>query len=147
MVDLEAVTTFVHVAAYQAPWGSFNKRCMTVESNSWTTLLVLRLPSSGNVSARYCWNGSMLIVFGSFILARFYNRSREGDWSVALQPWCVRAKPSMIYDPAFSAHAGPLSNRIGRLIDPLSDSACHRPVLNRADQFIIRWTVNKRVNG
>jgi len=57
------------------------QQALTVESNSqWTTPLVLCLPSSGNVSARYCWNGSMLIVFGSFILARFYDCTREGDW-------------------------------------------------------------------
>jgi len=42
------------------------QQTLTVESNSWNTPLVLRLPSLGNVSARYCWNGSMLIASGSF---------------------------------------------------------------------------------
>ena len=36
---VKAVNTSVRVVAYQAPWWSFNKRNLTVESNSWTTLL------------------------------------------------------------------------------------------------------------
>jgi len=43
----------------------------------------------------------------------------------------VCAKPS-------SARAGLLSNFAGRLIDPVSDSAHPRPVLNQANRFIIR---------
>ena len=53
-------------------------------------------------------------------------------------------KPSSARAGLLSDRAGwlidPLSNRTGRLIDPLSDSARPRPVLNRADQFIIRLT-------
>jgi len=33
------------------------QQALTVESNPWTTPLVLRLPSSANFSAGYCWNG------------------------------------------------------------------------------------------
>ena len=43
----------------------------------------------------------------------------------------LRAKPS-------SARAGPLSDSAGRLIDPVSDCVCPRPVYNLVD---------KRVNG
>ena len=68
------------------------QQTLTVESNSWTTPLVLHLPSLGNISARYCWNGSMLIASGRFILACLYNRTREGDWSVTIDRprghWC-----------------------------------------------------------
>ena len=46
----------------------------------------------------------------------------------------------LLYKTTSSARAGPLSIRAGRLIDPLSDSARPRPVLNRADRFIIRLT-------
>ena len=53
-------------------------------------------------------------------------------------------KPSSARAGPLSNRAGrfidPLSNRAGRLIDPLSDSARPRPVLNRADRFIIRLT-------
>jgi len=120
------------------------QQALTVESNSWTTPLVLRLLPSGNVSARYCWNGSMLIVSGSFILACFYNRTRESNWSVPID--CPQGPCSLVL---LISHAGPLSDRAGwlitrlsnctgRLIDPLSDSAHSRPVLNQADQFIIQ---------
>jgi len=51
----------------------------------------------------------------------------------------LSAKPS-------SARAGPLSNRIGRLIDPLSDSAHPRLVLNQADRFIYN-PVEQLTNG
>jgi len=76
-------------------------QALTVESNSWTTPLVLRLLSSGNVSERYCWNGSMLIASGSL-----------SNWSVTVDrpwgPWCYCNKPS-------SARAGLLSDRAGLL--------------------------------
>ena len=63
--------------------------------------------------------------------------------TLALEPWCV-----LTYNPS-STCAGPLSNHLsrlidplsncaGRLIDPISDSARPRPVLNRADWFIIQ---------
>ena len=106
------------------------QQALTVESNSWTTLLVLRLPCSGNFLARYCWNGSMLTVSSSFILARLYNCTREGDWLIS-DHWPLSAKPS-------STGAGPLSNCAGQLIDPLSDSVRPWRGLNRADRFIIR---------
>ena len=114
------------------------QQALTVEFNSWTTPLVLHLLSWGNYSARYCWNRSMLIVSGGFILARFYNRTREGDWSVTVDPSVlshpVHARPTF-WPPQLTEL---LSNCAGRLIDPLSDSASPRLVLNRADQFIIR---------
>ena len=67
---------------------------------------------------------------------------------VIYKPSSARAGPlsnraDRLIDP-LSNRAGrlidPLSNRAGRLIDPLSDSARPRPVLNRADRFIIRLT-------
>ena len=84
------------------------QQALTVESNSWTTPLVLHLPSLVNVLARHCWNGSMLIVFGNFILTCFYNRTREGDWSVTVVMTLesLGAKPSI-------ARAGLLSNLTG----------------------------------
>ena len=55
----------------------------------------------------------------SFILARFNNRKTD-MWRQLISdhspPWSERAKPS-------STCAGPLSNRAGRLIDPVFDSA------------------------
>ena len=80
------------------------QQVMTVESNSWTTLLVLRFLSSGNFSVRYCWNGSMLIVSGtcSFILARFHVSYTWGDWPVTVDP-SVLSHPALQHmcKPAF----------------------------------------------
>ena len=103
------------------------QQALTVESNLWTTLLVLHLPSLGNVSARYCWNGSMLIVSGSFILASFIIVHVNVDHPrgpCSSHPVHVQARFLMTWQC--------------RLIDSLSDSACPWPVINRADQFIIQ---------
>jgi len=125
------------------------QQALTVESNSWTTPLVLRLLSSGNYSASYCWNHSMLIVYDRFILARFYNRTREGDWSVTVDPSVlshpVHARPT--FWPCQLTE--PLSNCAGQLIDPLSHSTSPLtgfklgwPVYNPIEQLTNGPTVN-----
>ena len=102
---------------------------LTVKSNSWTTRLVLRLPSSGNVSERYCWNGSMLIASGSL-----------SDWSVTVDrprgPWCY-------YKPS-SARAGPLSDHAGLLTRSLTLTVFKsgRPVYNPVERLTNGSTVN-----
>ena len=78
------------------------QQALTVESDSWITPLVLLLLSLGNVSARYCWNGSMLIVSGSFILACFYNCTCESDWSVPID--CSQGPCSLVLLISHPAH-------------------------------------------
>jgi len=59
-------------------------------------------------------------------------------------PWCYYNTSCPVHVQARFLVRGrlidPLSNRVGQLIDPLSDSARPRPVLNQADRFIIRLT-------
>ena len=115
---------------------------LTVKSNSWTTPLVLCLPSSGNVSERYCWNGSMLIASGSL-----------SDWSVTVDrpwggPWCY-------YNKLSSARACLLSDRAGLLTRFLTVQAglltrsltltvfkSGRPVYNPVERLTNGSTVN-----
>ena len=104
------------------------QQALTVESNSWTTPLVLRLPSSGNVSARYCWNGSILVASFSHIVIIVRLTLISDRWpplrALLRGATCVRSRPAHV-----QAHCRTswlidlLSNRTGQLIDPLSDCA------------------------
>ena len=141
---VEAVTTFICVAAYQTPWWSFNKRNLTVESNSWTTPLshlyyVCRLRETfqqGTAEMAPCWLHLVASFSHVFIIVhvKAIDQCPSVEHLKGLALVLVRAGPlsdcAGLYDP--------LSNHAGLLIDPLSDSAHPRPVLNRSDRFIIR---------
>jgi len=67
---VEAVTTFVRVAAYQVPWGSFNKRwqsSLTCEPHRLYRTFAVFEKRFGEILLKW-------LHASSFILTRFYNR-------------------------------------------------------------------------
>ena len=111
------------------------QQTLTVESNSWTTPLVLHLPSLGNISARYCWNGSMLIASGSFSDWSVTTDRPRGPWYGAIiisRPLHVQAHflTAPAYWPAFW------------LCAPLTSFKSGRPVYNPVERLTNGSTVN-----
>jgi len=111
------------------------QQALTVESNSWTIPLVLRLPSSENVSARYCWNGSILVAsFSHIVWSVTVDRSRESCYvvrraCVAVQRMCRPAFAQVSLLTRFLTAQASLLTRFLTL---------RAPDWNRADRFIIQ---------
>ena len=123
---VEAVTTFIRVAPYQVPWGSFNKHwqlSLTCEPH--------HLYYICHLWETFQWDTAEMAPCWLYLVASFSHVFRIVHVNVDHPQGPCSSHPAHV-------QARFLMTWPCRLIDPLSDSACPWPVINRTDQFIIR---------
>ena len=140
---VEAVTTFICVAAYQAPWGSFNKRwqsSLTREPHCLYYLCHLR-ETSWRDAAEMAPSWLYLVPSFSHVFIIVHVKAIDQCLLTTLEDlvaWLYCGAVQRTCRPAFWSHC------TSQLIDPLSDSARPRPVLKSGQPVYnpVEWLTN-----